>query len=114
MADIRVEKLADLLVNYSVEIRKGDKVAIQGEALAEPLLREIYVKVLQAGGHPYIMSSPPGLDELFFRNASDEQLKHVPPPSKLIMETYDVRISIGGEENTKALNNIDPAKLVMY
>jgi aminopeptidase len=114
MADIRVEKLADLLVKYSVEVKRGDKVAIQGEALAEPLLREIYVKVLQAGGHPYIISSPAGLDELFFRNASEEQLKHVPPPSKLIMETYDVRISIGGEENTKALNNIDPAKLVMY
>ena len=114
MADIRVAKLAELLVNYSVEIKRGDKVAIQGEALAEPLLREIYVKVLQAGGNPYILSSPAGLDELFFRNASEEQLKHVPPPSKLIMETYDVRISIGGEENTKALNNIDPAKLVIY
>ena len=35
-------------------------------------------------------------------------------PQKLIMETYDVRISIGGEENTKELNGVNPAKLVMY
>ena len=53
-----------------------------------------------------------GLDELY-RYASDEQLKHVPPPTKLIMETYDVRIVIGGDENTKELNRIDPAKMVM-
>ncbi len=114
MSDLRVEKLAELLVNYSVGVKPGDKVAIQGEILAEPLLREIYIKVLQAGGNPYLISSPIGLDELFFRYASEDQLKHVPPPTKLIMETYDVRISIGGEENTKALNKVDPSKIVMH
>jgi len=31
MADIRVEKMADLLVNYSVAVKPGDKVVIQGE-----------------------------------------------------------------------------------
>jgi len=114
MADIRVEKLADLLVNYSVKVKKGDKVAIQGEILAEPLLKAIYVKVLQAGGYPYLQVSPQGLDELFFRYASEEQLKFVSPPQKLIYDEYDVRISIGGEENTKSLNNIDSQKLVTY
>ncbi len=114
MADLRVEKLAELLVNYSVTVKPGDKVAIQGDSLAEPLLKAIYVKVLQAGGHPFILSSLAGTDELFYRYASDEQLKHVPPPLKLIIETYDVRISIGGEENTKALANVNPGKIVMF
>jgi aminopeptidase len=43
VADIRIEKMADLLVNYSVAVRAGDKVAIMGEAPAEPLLKAIYV-----------------------------------------------------------------------
>ena len=30
------------------------------------------------------------------------------------METYDVRISIGGEGNTKELNGMNPAKLVLF
>jgi aminopeptidase len=113
VADIRIEKMADLLVNYSVAVKMGDKVAIQGDSLAEPLLKAIYVKVLQAGGNPFFVIAPEGANELFYRYASDEQLKHVAPPTKLIMETYDVRISIGGESNTKELNNIDPAKIVM-
>lgn len=114
MADLRVEKMAELLVNYSVAVKPGDKVAIQGDILAEPLLKAIYVKVLQAGGNPFIMASLTGLDELFYRYASDEQLKYVPPPTKLIMDTYDVRISIGGDENTRALSGVNPAKLVMF
>jgi aminopeptidase len=113
VADIRIEKLADLLVNYSVAVRPGDKVAIQGDSAAEPLLKAIYVKVLKAGGNPFFVISPDGVNELFYRYASDDQLKHVAPPTKLIMETYDVRISIGAETNTKELSGIDPAKIVM-
>ncbi len=113
MADIRVEKLAELLVNYSVAVKPGDKTAIMGDSAAEPLLKAIYVNVLKAGGYPYLISSPGGMDELFYKYASDDQLKHVAPPTKLIYDTYDVRISIGGDSNTKELSNIDPAKVVM-
>jgi aminopeptidase len=112
MTELRVEKLADLLVNYSVKVKPGDRVAIQGENLAEPLLKSIYIKVLQAGGHPFLQTSLSGIDELFYRYASDEQIKHVPPPAKLVVDTYDVRINIGAEDNTKALTNVNPAKLV--
>ena len=113
MTDPRIEKLADVLVNYSVAIQPGDRVLVQGGTSASPLLKAVYAKVLQAGGHPLMMVTLPGTDELFFRYASDEQLQHVPEPVKLITETYDVRISIRGAENTKALSSVDPAKMVL-
>ncbi|MFH0768562.1 MAG: aminopeptidase [Chloroflexota bacterium] len=113
MADLRIEKLAQLLVDYSVAVREGDRVVINGSTLAEPLLKEIYIRVLQAGGHPLMMASLPDTEEIFFRYASDEQLKHVPKPAELIMETYDVRISILAESNTKALSNTEPGKIVL-
>ncbi len=113
MTDPRVEKLADVLVNYSVAVRPGDKVLVQGSTLAEPLLKAVYAKVLQAGGHPLLLAFLPGTDELLFRYGSDEQLQYVPEPLKLILETYDVRITIMGAENTKALSNVDPARMVL-
>jgi len=113
MTDVRIEKLADLLVNYSVEVRKGDKVVIEGSAIAQPLLKAVYASVLQAGGNPLMMMQPEGVDEVFYKYASDEQLQHVPPPDKLVMDTYDVRIFIWGIENTKAMTNVDPAKAVL-
>jgi aminopeptidase len=113
VTDPRIEKLADVLVNYSVAIQPGDKVLLQGDTAAEPLLKAVYVKVLQAGGHPLTQVSLPGTRELLFRYASDEQLAHVPEPLKLVSETYDANIGIRGAENTKALSNIDPAKMVL-
>ncbi|MFC2038942.1 aminopeptidase [Chloroflexota bacterium] len=112
MADQRIEKLAQVIVEYSVAVRKGDKVIINGSTLAEPLLKEVYTRVLQAGGYPMIMASLPGVEDIFFRYASDEQLKHVSKPAELIMETYDVRISILAESNTRSLSNVDPARIV--
>ena len=112
-ADLRIEKLAQTLVDYSVAVREGDRVLINGSVLAEPLLKEIYAKVLQAGGHPLMMVSLPDTEEIFFRYASDEQLKHVPKPLELVMETYDVRISVIAESNTKTLSNVEPGKIVL-
>lgn len=114
MADIRVEKLADLLVNYSVGVKHGDKVVIQGETSGEPLIKAVFVKVLQAGGLPYTMVALPGMEELVYKYGNNQQLQFVPEPYKLVMSTYDARISILSEVNTKALSNIDPVKSVMH
>ena len=80
MGDPRVEKLAEVIVSYSVAVRPGDKVVIEGDSLAEPLLKALYVKVLQAGGHPLMRVGLPGTEDLLFKYASNEQLQHVPEP----------------------------------
>jgi aminopeptidase len=113
VTDSRIDKLADVLVNYSVAVQPGDKVAVRGETAVSPLLEAVYAKVLQAGGHPLMMVSLPSAGELLFRYASDEQLQHVPEPIQLMVETYDVTIRVDGTENTKALSNVDPAKMVL-
>jgi len=112
MTDLRIEKLADVLVNYSVAVQPGDRVLIRGEAITAPLLNAIYAQVLQAGGHPLLNPSLSGTTELFFQYASDEQIEYIHKPIKLIMETYDVVINVLGTENTKALSNVDPARMV--
>ncbi len=113
MTDPRIEKLADVLVDYSTAVQPGDKVAISGGTLAEPLLKTVYAKVLEAGGHPMLLPSLPGTEKLLYQLGSDEQLRHVPEPAKLILKTYDVRISIRAAANTKALSNVDPSKMVL-
>ncbi len=113
MTDPRIEKLAHLLVSYSVAVRPEDRVVIEGDTIAEPLLTAVYAEVLQAGGHPLVLANIPGMKEVFFRYASDEQVRHVPEPLKMVMSTYDVRIAILAEENTKSLSSVDPARMVL-
>ena len=108
MRDPRLIKLADLLVNYSTEIKPGQKVLIQGVSTAEPLIREVYIKVLEAGGHPFNMIAFKDQDYAFLKYASDDQLSFIHEPVKYMFENYDARIYILGEENTRSISNIDP------
>jgi aminopeptidase len=113
MRDERIEKLANLLVHYSVAIRPGDRVAIRGSSAGAPLLREIYKQVLLAGGHPLMQISLPGLDEVFYQYASDAQLEYIHEPVKHVFEHYDATISVMASENTRSLTQIDPSRMVI-
>ena len=114
MNDPRVDKLADMLVNYSVGIKPGDKAIIGGNELAKPLITAVYKKVLQAGGLPYLELTLTGLDEVFYSVASDEQLQYVSDPLKLLVDTYDADFSIQSDGNTKRLTNIDPGRIIRF
>ena len=111
MRDPRLEKLADVLVNYSVGVRKGQTVRISGEPVAQPLVVELYRKVLQAGGNPLVRMTPDELAEIFYKNASDEQLRHFSPITLHEIGQIDCTIGIWADENTKALTNCDPKKI---
>lgn len=113
MPDPRLLKLANMLVTYSVEVKKGDKVTINGTSQAEPLIKAVYTEVLKAGGLPNTRLQLPGLDELFYKYADDEQIQYLPEPVRLDYETCDVDITIWAEENTKALTNIDPQRMAL-
>ena len=113
MKDPRIEKLADLLVNYSVAVQPKQTVAIRGSVEAEPLVKAVYKKVLEAGGYPFLLLNFPDLPETFYRIASDDQLAFVPEPMKIIYETYDVVINLLADRNTKGLTSADPSRMAI-
>ena len=114
MVDNRVEKLADLIVNYSVAVKPGEKVWIWGEVGGAPLMLELYKKVLQAGGLPFMTPDLGELKPTLLKYGSDEQVQYVAGPIKMVFETTDVMIRVLGEENTHAMNGADPAKMVLW
>lgn len=111
--DQRIEKLAKLLVNYSVNVKTGEKVLIRADSLAAPLIKAVYKEVLRAGGHPLVRCTIPGLEEGLFKIANDEQIQYIHEPDRLTMNTYDVMISIRAADNTRNLANIDTSKMVL-
>jgi aminopeptidase len=113
MMDPRITKLADMMVNYSVAVQPGEKVLINGDSTGEPLILEIYKKVIQAGGHPILELGLHGTQEILYRNGSDEQLSFVSDIEKLMVETINVEIGVMAEINTKALSTIDPGRQVI-
>jgi len=111
MPDPRVTKLAKVLVNYSVEVQKGQQVMIQTSPIAEELTLAVYEEVIKAGGHPLVINEVPGTQEIFYKYASDEQLDFVSPITKNVLETFEARIYIWTDYNTHHLSGVDPKRL---
>src|SRR5947207_12992133 len=82
MRDPRIEKLADVLVNYSVGVKKGQLVRITSSIEGLPLVNEVFRKVLAAGGHPFTKINAEDTHEIFLKHASPEQLSYLNPISK--------------------------------
>ncbi|MBI2251427.1 MAG: aminopeptidase [Armatimonadetes bacterium] len=108
MRDPRFTKLAKVLVNYSLEIKKNQLVLINADYIAEPLIKEIYLEVLKAGAHPQTRINIPDLLEIFYKNAADYQLSYLSPIRKYEIEKIDAYIGLWGDSNTKALSNVNP------
>ena len=54
MRDPRIEKLADVLVNYSVRCGKGEKVLVEARGVDAQLINAVVEKVFAAGGYPFV------------------------------------------------------------
>lgn len=110
MFDSRITKLAQVLVNYSLDMQPGCKFVIFTNPLAEDLALAVYKEALNAGALPQILCSFSQADEILLKYGSDEQLQFISPIMKLMVETYDARLSISAEENTRGLSGVDPAR----
>jgi aminopeptidase len=111
MPDPRVTKLAKVLVNYSVEVQKGQQVLIRTAPNADELTLAVYEEVIKAGGHPLVLNQVPGTNEIFFKYASDEQLDYVSPVIKNVLETFEASITIWTDHNTRKLSGVEPKRL---
>ena len=116
MTDTRVQKFAKVLVEHSARIKPGDRVLIEGTTAAEPLIRELFIQVLEKGGHPHPMVALPGMmpfsqDEMYVTYAKDTQLDFVPTFYKLAYDQFELRIRIHSATNTRGTGSVDPLKV---
>lgn len=111
MADPRVEKLAQVLVHYSLELQPGEELAIKTNPYADELNLAVLKEALQAGAHVFFLNRQPGAYELYYRHASDAQLDYVSPPEIYIHENYRAILHIEAEYNTREFSGIDPGRI---
>ncbi len=98
-------------MGYSLDLQPKEQVLIRVDEAALPLAKEVYRAALAAGAYPSVQVTVDGLDEIFLRAASDEQLEWVSPVRKLEYETMDALCSIVAPSNTSALAGVAPDKM---
>jgi len=107
----RIEKLAQVLTQYSLGVQQKDIVRISGPSLAAPLIRSAYRQVLRLGAHPYLRVTLDGIEEIFYKEASAEQLRFVSDLDRMDFEFPNAMLVIQGRANTRDLTNVDPKQI---
>ena len=78
MADVRIQRMARVLVSYSLGVQKGQRLAVFTAPTVIPLAREVYHEALHVGAFPEIFLDTPGVQEILLTEGSGEQLTYVP------------------------------------
>lgn len=110
MTDPRIVKMADTLVQYSLNIQPEEWVVITTQPPAAPLVYELYRAILAVGAYPTTNISLQGTRRMVLNHGNDDQLRWISPLEQLLMDKVDVRISIDAESNTRELSGVDPAR----
>ena len=111
--DPRIRKLASILTDYSLKIKKGDRIRLLFGEEAKELALECYKNIIQKGAFPVVHCSIPGFSYAYYQFASDEQLRTYPELVDYEVKKCQGQINIGADYNTKEFTNIDPKKIAM-
>lgn len=113
--DPRVKKLSNVLVDYSCDVKPGERVFIhyEGECtkpLVKQLIRDIYAK----GGFPYFEIRDAEINREILMNCTEEQIKFLEECQMKQMKGMDAYISIRAGQNTSELSDVPSDKMNMY
>ena len=110
MTDPRVERLGELVVNYSLALRPGQVVRIDGFEVASPLTLALFRAAVDAGAHAYANVTLEGLTEMLVAQGSEEQLTFISPIQWSEIEMIDALVTIWAETNTRSFTRADPSR----
>ncbi|MHA2393957.1 MAG: aminopeptidase [Promethearchaeota archaeon] len=108
------EKLAKIVVEYSLEVEKGHEVLVIGPAIAKEMFQALNVEILKAGAHSVIVSQIEGIREAFFKYASEEQLEYVNEVEKAFYQKFDRIIQITADYNTRKYSMVKPERMSKF
>lgn len=114
MHDIRINRLAEVLVGYSLDVQEGQVIELAGSPLATPLLVATCREVLKRGAHPLTRVQLPGIAEAMLENGTDAQLGFVAPTESYGFEQADGMLRILSDYNTKSMSGIDPTRQQIF
>ncbi len=107
-----IDRYAQLLVDYSLYLDKGEKLYIQSTTLAEPLLKEIYKLCIERGVLISIEMAIEGQQDFLLHHGNEHQLQHISSVYKEAMQTYDAYLFIRAPYHHDAIEyNEDKRKI---
>ncbi|MDY6764167.1 MAG: aminopeptidase, partial [Halobacteria archaeon] len=111
--DPRIREHAEIIVDHSTKVEKGDNVMVSAPPIAEDLVVAIYEKLGEIGAKPSFSGRSDRANRAYMRSIDKDDLES-PEHSLAAMKETDVVIIIHADENTNETGDIDPEKTSEY
>lgn len=113
--DPRVKKLSNVLVDYSCDVKPGEKVFIHYEGeCTKPLVKQLIKDIYAKGGLPYFEIRDAEINREILLGCTEEQIKFMEEYQMKQMEGMDAYISIRAGLNTSEMSDVPSDKMNMY
>jgi len=114
MIDTRLEKLASILVDYSVSVKPGDNVLVQDTGL-EPDFDKALVKAIhKAGGNAFVSLRDKALDRALLKDAPAGQVELQARLEQARMKEMDCFIGFNAWRNLSSWSDLNGRELDLY
>ena len=115
MTDPRIQKLADLLLDHSCQLKKGEKVLIEAFDLPEPnLVTAIVEGASERGCVPLVTWKNNQILRSLYRTATEESMQLAAQFEKQRMEAVDGYIGIRGSSNSSQFADVPHERMDLY
>lgn len=113
--DSRINKLSDVLVHYSCNLQKGEKILIDYEGeCCKPLVKQIIKDVYKCGGKPYVTTRDSSVNREIMMHCDEEQLQFMNDYQLAQMQGMAAYIAIRAGDNTSELSDVPSEKMNLY
>ena len=111
MHDDRFEKLAKLLVEYSIRLRRNETVLIEAFDIPAEMTIALIRAVRKAGGVPFAQTYYTRVNRALALEASDRQLNLMASHELARMKKMNAYIALRGSNNITELSDVPPEKM---
>ncbi len=114
MKDPRIEKLAKNLINYSVQLQKGEKVLIENFGLQRELVTSLVSEAYAAGGYPFVLLKDQRVDRSLLLGAQEEQFTMMAEFEANVMKEMDAYIGLRSGDNINEHADVPDEKMKIH
>jgi aminopeptidase len=114
MTDPRIKTLAHNLINYSCELKKGEKVFIENIGLEPPLIKELIREAYKVGAIPLVSLKDNEVNRVLYTECTVEQMELMAKYEAARMSDADAYIGVRSGRNASEMSDVPADKMELY
>lgn len=111
MNDLRLARLAEILVSHSTRLQEGEKVLIEAYDIPDAFINELIAAVIERGAIPIVETKRNKVLRQLYRKYGEDAFKLLGQIEKFRMERVDAYIGVRGNDNICEMSDVPGIKM---